>query len=254
MNTLYFLFIFLGCLLFIQFGGKTFANANDVMIQFIGGLPVGLIGLLLASLFAAAMSSIDSLLNSMSTVFTKDIYERYIHPGEEASLKTSMLVSALWGLLIYVITMLAFAGTSKSILAVIGSYISYISGPSCGIFLLAMLTRRATDKGTFVGGILGFALTLFFGKTAGFSWMWNSAFGAAVTVILGLLLSGIFRDALPENALRYTISGQRALLRRENRSTEDGVSIMPLQVDRYSIGLLIFFAVQVTVLLILNFR
>ena len=43
------------------------------MIRFIGGLPAGLVGLLLASLFAAAMSSVDSLLNSMSTVFTKDI-------------------------------------------------------------------------------------------------------------------------------------------------------------------------------------
>lgn len=73
MNVLYFLFIFLGALLFIQFGGAAFENANDVMIRFIGGLPAGLVGLLLASLFAAAMSSVDSLLNSMSTVITKDI-------------------------------------------------------------------------------------------------------------------------------------------------------------------------------------
>ena len=59
MNVLYFLFIFLGALLFIQFGGAAFENANDVMmIRFIMAAASGLVGLLLASLFAAAMSSV----------------------------------------------------------------------------------------------------------------------------------------------------------------------------------------------------
>lgn len=244
MNVLYFLFIFLGALLFIQFGGVGFENANDVMIRFIGSLPVGLIGLLLASLFAAAMSSVDSLLNSMSTVFTKDIYEKYVSKGKEASLKISMLVSALWGILIYVITMLAFSGTSKSILAVIGIYISYISGPTCGVFLLAMLTKKANDKGTACGAILGFLLTLMFGKFAGLTWMWNSAFGAVVTFFIGYTCSCFIQDQHPENAIRYTVQGHRSYLREQKHTTENGVSLMPLTIDKYSIILLVFFLLQ----------
>ena len=70
------------------------------------------------------------------------------------------MVSAIWGILVYIITMLAFSGTSKSILAVIGSYISYISGPTCGIFLLAMLTKKANDKGTVCGAVFGFIIKM----------------------------------------------------------------------------------------------
>lgn len=70
-----------------------------------------------------------------------DIYEKYVSKGKEASLKISMMISALWGILIYVITMLAFSGTSKSILAVIGSYISYISGPTSIILLVFFLLQ-----------------------------------------------------------------------------------------------------------------
>lgn len=252
MNVLYFLFILLGALLFVQFGGAAFENANDVMIRFIGGLPVGLVGLLLASLFAAAMSSVDSLLNSMSTVFTKDIYEKYIRKDKEASLKTSMLVSAVWGLLIYIITMLAFSGTSKSILAVIGSYISYISGPTCGIFLLAMLTKKANDKGTAWGAVIGFVMTILFGKLAGFTWMWNSAFGTIATFLAGYGASQYLQDPLPDNAARYTVQGHMAYLKSQGRISENGTSIMPFTVDRYSIILLAFFVFQLAALFMVS--
>lgn len=248
MNVLYFLFIFLGALLFIQFGGAAFENANDVMIRFIGGLPAGLVGLLLASLFAAAMSSVDSLLNSMSTVFTKDIYERYIEKGKEASLKTSMMVSAVWGILVYIITMLAFSGTSKSILAVIGSYISYISGPTCGIFLLAMLTKKANDKGTVCGAVFGFIITLLFGTLAGFTWMWNSAFGTVMTFLAGYVFSCLFGEPAGEQARRYTIRGHMACLKEQGRTEENGISLMPFAVDRYSMILLVFFLIQLAVI------
>ena len=248
MNVLYFLFIFLGALLFIQFGGAAFENANDVMIRFIGGLPAGLVGLLLASLFAAAMSSVDSLLNSMSTVFTKDIYERYIEKEKEASLKTSMMVSAVWGILVYIITMLAFSGTSKSILAVIGSYISYISGPTCGIFLLAMLTKKANDKGTVCGAVVGFIITLLFGTLAGFTWMWNSAFGTVMTFLAGYVFSCLFGEPAGEQARRYTIRGHMACLKEQGRTEENGISLMPFAVDRYSMILLVFFLIQLAVI------
>lgn len=252
MNTLYFIFIMLGSLLFIQFGGKEFANSNDVMVEFIGSLPAGLIGLLLAGLFSAAMSSVSSILNSMSTVFVKDIYERYISKGREASLKTSMFISLLWGILICVVTIIAFSGTTKSILAVIGNYISYISGPSCGVFLLAMLTKKANDKGTAIGSILGFVFVLIFGKVAGFTWMWNSAVGTIATVVFGYIASCLIKDKLPKNAAQYTLLGYRKKMIEDEETYENGISLLPFKIDKYGVILLGFFLLQFVILLILS--
>ena len=251
MNTLYFIFILLGALLFIQFGGIEFANANDVMIKFIGDLPVGLIGVLLAGLFAAAMSSVDSILNSMSTVFIKDIYEKYISKEQEASLKVSMLISLMWGIIIVILTVLAFSSTTQSILSVIGNYISYISGPSCGVFLLAMLTKKANDKGTAIGAVLGFIFVLVFGNTVGLTWMWNSAVGMIATFGFGYIASILIQEEVSEEKLKYTLIGYRKKLIEEGNTTEDGVSLLPFHVDKYGYILLGFFVLQYIILMII---
>lgn len=252
MNILFFIFVILGSLLFVRFGGIEFTNSNDVMVEFIGNLPIGLVGLLLAGLFAAAMSSVDSILNSMSTVFVKDIYERYITKGQEASLKTSMFISLLWGVLICVVTVIAFSGTTKSILAVIGNYISYISGPSCGVFLLAMLTRRANDKGTAIGAILGFIFVIIFGNVVGLTWMWNSAVGVISTMVFGYIISCLIKDKLPKNAEQYTLLGYRQKMIKKGETSEYGISLLPFEIDKYSFILLGFFLLQFIVLLILS--
>ena len=85
---------------------KDFGSANSIMIDFITNqLPVGLIGIVVAGVFAAAMSSVDSLLNSMSTVFVIDIYERFIVKNKtETSLKRPMLISAIGRLMFIIVT------------------------------------------------------------------------------------------------------------------------------------------------------
>ena len=248
MNTLYFIFVLLGALLFVQYGGVEFENTNDVMIKFIGDLPVGLIGVLLAGLFAAAMSSVDSIMNSMSTVFIKDIYERYFNNNKEASLKVSMTISLLFGIVIVFISIIAFSSTTSSILSVIGSYISYISGPSCGVFLLAMLTKKANDKGTTIGAILGFIFVLIFGQTAGLTWMWNSAIGMIATIIFGYIASSLIKEVQDDKKLEYTLLGQREKLIKEDNTHEDGISILPFKVDIYGIILLVVFVLQFVIL------
>ena len=71
-----------GSNLFVFYGGKEFATSNEIMITFIiEQMPIGIIGIIIAGIFAAAMSSIDSLLNSMTAVFTKDIYEPCVKKG-----------------------------------------------------------------------------------------------------------------------------------------------------------------------------
>ncbi len=247
MNILYFLFMMVGVLLFVFYKGKEFDSVNSVMIDFITNhLPIGVIGLVVAGVFAAAMSSVDSLLNSMSTVFVKDIYERFFVENEaETSLKMSMAISAIWGIIIIVVTLLGFSGTTKSVIAVVGNYISYISGPMCGAFFLSLFTTKANDKGVTFGVIIGFFLTMLFGMKAGASWIWKPAVGLVATFASGYFASMIFKsDKKIEDIRQFTVIGQREKLISENHTQEDGVSILPLSFDKYSWIVLGFFLFQ----------
>ena len=252
MNLLFFIFVLLGALLFVVFKGVPFGNTNDVMITFIQNLPVGLIGILLAGLFAAAMSSVDSILNSMSTVFIKDIYEPHFSNGKEADLKLSMFISALWGVLIIFVTIIAFSGTTSSILAVIGQYISYITGPSCAIFLLAMLTDKANDKGVSIGAIISFLIMIFVVRHFEITWMWNSIIGVVITFVLGYLFSILSKDKSTSENLKYTVKHHRQTLINENRVMEDGVNVLPFKIGIYEVILLGFFILQFGILFIIS--
>lgn len=255
MNIMYFTFMFLGVMLYLFFDGAAFSNSNEIMISFIKNyVPTGLIGLLIAGVFAAAMSSIDSLLNSMTTVFVKDLYERFVTKKiGETSLKMAMAISALWGLCIIFVTLFSFSGTTRSVLDTVGSYISYISGPMCGAFLLAMMTKKANDTGVSSGVVTGFAVTLIFGKSAGANWIWNPAVGAVTTLLVGYLISLMMKDQKRvETTERYTILGMRRYLKLNRLDSDEGMSCLPLQMDRYSWMTLAFFLAQFVVLAIIQ--
>ena len=255
MNLLYFLFLILGVMLFIYYDGAEFSSANDIMIDFIGNkLPVGVVGLLLSGVFAAAMSSIDSLLNSMSTVYTKDIHERFISKGsKESSLKNTMIISGIFGILIIGFTIIGFSGTLKSVLDTIGSYISYISGPMCGGFLLALLTTKANDKGVSLGIILGMIFTYLINNLFVYSWIWNPLIGLLLTFLIGFLCSFLFKETKSKDEIyRYTILGQRKEIIEKGEITEEGVNKLPLSLDRYSYILIIFFILQYLILYLLK--
>lgn len=249
MNILYFLFMIMGVMLFIFYNGREFDSANNIMITFIvEELPVGVMGVLVAGVFAAAMSSVDSLLNSMSTVFVKDIYERFFTKTEtEASLKTSMIISAVWGLVIIVFTLMGFSGTTKSVLSTVGSYISYISGPMCGAFFLAMFTKKASDGGVSIGVVAGFVLNLIIGLTfAGqFSWIWKPLIGLVFTLVFGYGFSILFPSKKTEDEIiMYTVAGMKAKMIAEGNTEEEGISKLPYTMDKYAWAVLIFFVAQ----------
>jgi Na+/proline symporter len=210
-------------------------------------LPVGIIGLVVSGAFAAAMSSVDSLINSMTTVFVKDIYERYFYKGKgEASLKMSMTISAVIGVIVIFVVLFGFSGTVKSVLDVVGKYISYFSGPAAGSFLLAMFTMKANDKGVATGFIVGVPAVFWIAKLLGTSWLWNPAIGCLITFVVGYAVSLLFTsDKQVDDYKQFTAKGMREKMLAEGKATtEDGVSILPFQFDKYAIFALVFFVAQ----------
>lgn len=169
------------------------ANYNLAVPAFcLAFLPHGVIGLIIVSLFAAAMSSLDSTINSLSATTMRDIVERFFvreSLSESASLLWSRLATVFWGALCVLFSF--FVGSiSDTIIESINKIGSLINGPILATFLLATLTRRAKDVGVAVGIVAGFSVNLLLWKFApGVSWLWWNVIGCAVTGGVGYTVS-----------------------------------------------------------------
>ena len=124
------------------------------------GLPTGMTGLLIAALFAAAMSTIDTSLNSSATITLTDIYRRYVRrgAGERESMRVLHVSTLVWGA----------AGTGVA-LALIGVeslldawwvLSGIFVGGMLGLFLLGLIWRRARSAGAAVGACVGIVVIL----------------------------------------------------------------------------------------------
>ena len=184
-------------------------------------LPHGVIGLIMVSLFAAAMSSLDSTINSLSATTMRDIIERFCVSGQldgRRALLWSRLTTVFWGGVCVAFSF--FVGDiSKSIIESINKIGSLANGPILGTFLLAMLTRRTHDRGVVVGIVAGFVANLFTWKfLPQVSWLWWNVSGCAVTMGLGWGASLIIPDAGPTRDIEdlvYQKGGQKLGYRRQ---------------------------------------
>ena len=141
-------------------------NAYSAILTF---LPNGLKGLSLAALTAAIVASLAGKVNSISTIFTLDIYRRYLNPG--ASEAKLVLVGRIT---VFVAMLLAIAFTWEDLLGVGGNggftfvqkYTGYISPGIVAVFLLGMFWKRTTATAAIVGVLAGFGFSLFFNDFA----------------------------------------------------------------------------------------
>lgn len=118
-------------------------------------IPVGLKGLMIASILASSMSSMDSSLNGIATVFYSNIYVRYInkHPGERKAMKVLHATSVVVGVLAICI---AISMTRvKSIWDTWFVISTMLAGAIFGLFLLGVISKKATGTGALIGSIVG---------------------------------------------------------------------------------------------------
>lgn len=134
-------------------------QALPMMIKTI--LPPGLIGLMFAAFFAGLMSSVDSLLNSTATLFTKDIYEPYIKKG--AGDKHYLKVGKITTLVLLVIGVATSPISSEfpGIYVAIQTFMSYFQGPLFAILLLGIFWKRTTQWGGLSALVIGIAFAIY---------------------------------------------------------------------------------------------
>ena len=129
-------------------------------------MPHGLAGLIIAAILAAAMSSIDSGIHTVSTVCIEDFYKRLVRPNasDRHCLALARCLIVFWGAVIVGIALIY--GRVGSILDMMASLMSPFFGCAVGMFLLGTATRRANAWGTICGGLIGYSLVLW----VGFCW------------------------------------------------------------------------------------
>jgi Na+/proline symporter len=172
-------------------GDPQYNDVNYVFPMFITTrMPVGLVGLMIAAIFAAAMSSIAAELNSLATATVIDLYRRHIAPGatDRHYLQVSRLATGFWGLFACMVAV--YASTLGSLIEVVNRFGSFFYGSLLGVFILAMMTRRATGTGAFVGLIGGMTAVaaVAFGRPE-ISFLWHNVVGAVVVVLVGMTIS-----------------------------------------------------------------
>src|SRR5215207_2260372 len=170
--------------------GEPSRDVNYIIPHFVlFDLPVGLTGIFIASVMAAAMSAVAGELNSLATASTIDFYRRWVRPDapDEKYVRVSKIATAFWGLFACIIA--TYAVSLGSLIEVVNRFGSFFYGSILGVFILAMIPA-AGAAGAFVGLIAGMATV----ATVNFaapevSLLWHNVIGAVTVVAVGLVLS-----------------------------------------------------------------
>ena len=169
-------------------------NDKDyVFITFIlDHLPQGLIGLLLAVILSAAMSSTASELNALAATTTVDLYQRNVGEKSPAHLvKASQGFTLLWGGI--AILFAAFGSLVENLIQLVNIIGSVFYGTILGVFLVAFFLKHVKGKAVFWAAILSEALILFIFTQDWVSFLWLNVLGALFTVLLSLIFQALFK-------------------------------------------------------------
>ncbi len=168
----------------------TFNDVNYVFPTFVTTyLPAGVVGLIIAAIFAAAMSSIAAELSALSTATVIDFYRRHVNKDAPDSqyLRVAKYATGLWGLFACVVAL--YASRLGSLIEVVNKFGSFFYGSLLGVFVLAIGTKRATGNGAFIGLIAGIVSVAIVGNTTKISFLWYNLIGCVVVFVVGMIVS-----------------------------------------------------------------
>jgi solute:Na+ symporter, SSS family len=178
-------------------GAKSYNDTNYIFPSYVvSKLSGGLAGLVIAVIFAAAMSTLAGEFNSVATATMVDFYQRFVRSDASAShyLWMSRLFTALWGVFACLVALKA--GQLGSAIEVVNRFGSYFYGSILGVFGLAILTPRANARGAFYGLIAGMATVYLVSRFTSIAFLWYNVVGAVTVFVVGLLIT----VALPDRA------------------------------------------------------
>ena len=164
-------------------------NDKDyVFIHFIlNNLPMGLIGLLLAVILSAAMSSTASELNALGTITALDLYKRNVQTERDPAhyLKATKAFTLLWGIIAIIIANVA--SLFDNLIQLVNIIGSIFYGNVLGIFLLAFVFKFVKGNAVFVAAIVTQIIVIIGWYLDWMSYLWLNAFGCLLVIVLAII-------------------------------------------------------------------
>jgi Na+/proline symporter len=184
-------------------GEKDFKDTNFIFLSFVTRyLPAGIVGLVIAVILAATMSSSSGEINSLATVSVVDIYKRHFRKGasDHHYLTASRVATAFWGA-----CAVAFAGFGKnlgSLIEAVNTIGSLFYGSLLGVFVLAFFFKRVSGTGAFCGMLAGEA-AICVAWFSGIAYLWYNVIGCVMVVATAVTVSFFFpaASARPDTAV-----------------------------------------------------
>ena len=186
------LFLLIGLLLFVYYGDHHLtppARLDRIYPLFIwNSLPVGIAGLAIAAILAAAMANLSAALNSLASTTVVDFIRARAHRlGEERSLQLARLATVGWGAVMLPIAIRA--SQSRSVLEAGLTIASVPSGVLLGVFMLGVLTRKPREGAAMAGVLAGLAAILYVWLGTPIAFTWYVLIGTTVTFSAGMFAS-----------------------------------------------------------------
>lgn len=167
-------------------------DANYIFLRFVTQhLPVGFVGLIMAAIFAAAMSTISAEVNSLATVSMIDIYRRHLKrdADDRHYLRASQLFTVFWcG---YAIVTARYGAGLGSLIEAVNQIGSLFYSCMLGVFVLAFYFPRVTANGAFIGVLVGEAAIFAVNRFTSVAFLWYNIIGCAVVIAVGVAVSSL---------------------------------------------------------------
>jgi SSS family transporter len=180
-----------GAALVEQMNGKPgFNDTNYVFLTFVTKyLPPGVVGLVIAVIFGAAMSTNAGEINSLATVTVIDVYKRHFRPEATDGhyLWVSRVATAFWG--VYAIFSAELGKNIGSLVEAVNMLGSFFYGGILGVFVLAMFFKKVNGHGAFFGVLIGEAVIFAVHFAHITSFLWYNVIGCIAVVVAGMLVS-----------------------------------------------------------------
>ncbi len=170
--------------------GETVSDTNYIFLTFVTKyLPAGVVGLIMAVIFAAAMSSIASEINSLATVTVIDLYKRFWNPGGADShfLLASRIATVFWGA--YAVATAEFGKNLGALIEAVNILGSLFYGGLLGVFVLAFFFKRVGGTAAFLGVIAGEAAIFATRFLTDITFLWYNVIGCSVVIATALAVT-----------------------------------------------------------------
>jgi Na+/proline symporter len=174
---------------------SAFNDVNYVFPTFVvKTMPPGIVGLIIAAIFAAAMSSVAAELNALATASVVDFYKRWMKPAatDAESVRAGRIATGFWG--VFACFAALYSTQLGSLIEVVNRFGSFFYGSLLGVFVLAFIAPRANGRGAFWGLIVGMATVWAVSRTD-VAFLWYNAVGCVTVVVVGFLISLTRRPA-----------------------------------------------------------